>query len=84
MVIQSPHKITDTFRESLKDAIRKGLSNKHVPRFVIEVDEVPMTVNGKKVETLVRGIISRGKLPEKVSNTVSDPGCLGEIGRAHV
>ncbi|ODM21542.1 hypothetical protein SI65_02386 [Aspergillus cristatus] len=77
VVIQSPHKITDTFRESLKDAIRKGLSNKHVPRFVIEVDEVPMTVNGKKVETLVRGIISRGKLPEKVSNTVSDPGCLG-------
>lgn len=73
--------MSNTFRESLKDAIRKGLSNKHVPRFVIEVDEVPMTVNGKKVETLVRGTISSGKLPDKVSNTVANPGCLGVFQR---
>lgn len=73
--------MTDTFREALKGAVRGGLSNKHVPRFVVEMDEVPMTVNGKKVETLVKGIISSGKLPEKVSNTVANPGCLGTFVR---
>lgn len=60
----------------LKDAIRKGLSSKHVPRFVIGVKEVPMTVNGKKVETLVKQIISSGQPPKTISSTVANPGCL--------
>ena len=60
----------------LKDAIRKGLSSKHVPRFVIEVKEVPMTVNGKKVETLIKQVISSGQLPKIISSTVANPRSL--------
>ena len=77
----APAHMTDMFRNGLKYAIRKGLSNKHAPRLMIEVNEIPMTVNGKKVEALVRGIISSGKSPEKVSNTVANPGCLGAFQR---
>lgn len=73
VVMQSPHKITYDFMQSLKDAIRTGLSNKHVPRWFIEVPDVPMTVNGKKAETLAKGIISTGNMPAKVSNTVANP-----------
>ena len=60
----------------LKDAIRKGLSSKHVPRFVIGIKEGPMTVNGKKVETLIKQVISSGQLPKVISNTVANPGSL--------
>lgn len=76
VVMQSSLQMTRDLEQSLKDAIRRGLSNKHVPRFIIEVPDVPMTVNGKKVETLAKGIISTGKMPAKVSNTVANPDCL--------
>ena len=68
--------MTREFEQSLKDAIRRGLSNKHVPRFIIEVPDVPMTVNGKKIETLAKNIVSTGKMPGNISNTVANPGCL--------
>jgi acetoacetyl-CoA synthetase len=50
------------------------LSARHVPRFVFEVPEVPVTINGKKVEIAVKEIIS-GKDVE-ASATVANPACL--------
>jgi acetoacetyl-CoA synthetase len=76
VVMQSGKSFTGQLAVELKDAIRKGLSSRHVPRFVIGVNEVPMTVNGKKVETLVKQIISSGQLPKTISSTVANPGCL--------
>ncbi len=35
-----------------------------------------MTSNGKKVETLVKEVISTGAIPRTVSSTVINPGCL--------
>lgn len=65
----------------LKEAIRRGLSSRHVPRFILAVDEIPMTVNGKKVETLVKEVICTGQLPKVVSSTVSNPECLDNFKR---
>ncbi|KAJ5807928.1 hypothetical protein N7474_009197 [Penicillium riverlandense] len=76
-VVMQPNKLySSQLALELKDAIRSGLSSKHVPRFVIEVKEVPMTVNGKKVETLVKQVICSGQLPKTISSTVANPGCL--------
>lgn len=74
--MQSGKPFTGKLAVELKDAIRKGLSSKHVPRFVIGVKEVPMTVNGKKVETLVKQVISSGQIPKTISSTVANPGSL--------
>lgn len=74
--MQSGKPFTSQLAVELKDAIRNGLSSKHVPRFVIGVKEVPMTVNGKKVETLVKQVISSGQLPKIISSTVANPGSL--------
>lgn len=74
--MQSGKPFTGQLAVELKDAIRKGLSSKHVPRFVIGVKEVPLTVNGKKVETLVKQVISSGQLPKIISSTVANPGSL--------
>jgi acetoacetyl-CoA synthetase len=77
--MQPGNKFTGQLAVELKDAIRKGLSSKHVPRFVIDVKEVPMTVNGKKVETLIKQVISSGQLPKTISSTVANPGCLDDF-----
>jgi acetoacetyl-CoA synthetase len=50
------------------------LSARHVPRFIFEVSEIPVTINGKKVEVAVKQIIS-GKDVE-ASATVANPGSL--------
>ncbi|OQE42160.1 hypothetical protein PENCOP_c004G05693 [Penicillium coprophilum] len=76
VVMQSAKPFTGQLAVELKDAIRKGLSSKHVPRFVVEVKEFPMTVNGKKIETLIKQVISTGQLPKTISSTVANPGCL--------
>jgi acetoacetyl-CoA synthetase len=79
IVMQSEKSFTSQLALELKDAIRKGLSSKHVPRFIIGVKEVPMTVNGKKIETLIKQVVSSGKLPTTISSTVANPDCLNDF-----
>ena len=47
----------------LKDALRRQLSPRHVPNRFIVVDEVPHTLNGKKLEVPVKKILA-GADPE--------------------
>lgn len=81
VIMKSKAPFTDDLSHRLRNAIRQGLSTKHVPRFIIPVREIPVTVNGKKVETLVKHIISRGELPRTISSTVSNRQCLGDFIR---
>ncbi|KIX95100.1 uncharacterized protein Z520_09016 [Fonsecaea multimorphosa CBS 102226] len=76
VVMRAGHSFTNELEQLLKDTIRKSLSPRHVPRFVVEVKEIPMTSNGKKVETLVKEVISTGKIPGTISSTVINPACL--------
>ena len=73
------HQFNHNIKQHLRDAIKTGLSARHVPRFVIPVKEIPMTVNGKKVETLVKQTISTGEFPKLISSTVSNSQCLKEF-----
>ncbi|KFG85095.1 acetoacetyl-CoA synthase [Metarhizium anisopliae] len=59
---------------SIKDTIARELTKRHVPRYVFQVPEIPVTVNGKKVELPVKSIIS-GKTV-KPSGTLLNPGSL--------
>jgi acetoacetyl-CoA synthetase len=68
------HTFTDDVVRRLRKAISQGLSARHVPRFIVEVDEVPVTINGKKVETAVKRIISGREI--NVSSTVANSECL--------
>lgn len=68
------HSLTHELVRRLRNAIAKGLSPRHVPRFIVQVDEIPVTINGKKVETTVKQIISGREI--KVSSTVANPECL--------
>ena len=68
--------LTPALKSSIADAIRTTLTPRHVPRHLIQVQDIPYTANGKKVENVVRDIVS-GRLTT-VSGTVVNPECLEE------
>jgi acetoacetyl-CoA synthetase len=67
-------KFTEELRQKLRNAISKGLSPRHVPKFIIPVEAIPVTINGKKVEIAVKQLISGRDI--KVSSTISNPEVL--------
>ncbi|TFA98824.1 Acetoacetyl-CoA synthetase [Trichoderma ghanense] len=63
----------------IKGAIARELTKRHVPKYVFEVPEIPVTVNGKKVEMPVKKIISGERV--KPSGTLLNPQCLDHFYR---
>jgi acetoacetyl-CoA synthetase len=67
-------RLTESLRHQIQQTIRTGLSPRHVPKFILEVKDIPVTINGKKVEIAVKKIISG--MDVIASSTVSNPECL--------
>ncbi|ORY75798.1 acetoacetate-CoA ligase [Protomyces lactucae-debilis] len=74
--MKDPRSFSQDLVQRIKKEIAKELSPRHVPRYVFMVKDIPMTINGKKVEIVVKQIVS-GQTP-KVSATVANPECLEE------
>lgn len=74
LVMNQGYSLTPELRDRLKKAIKEGLSTRHVPKFILEVPDIPTTINGKKVETPVKQLMS-GK-DVKASATVQNPDAL--------
>lgn len=51
------HQLTDEFKQKIKKVIRENATPRHVPAKIISIRDIPMTINGKKVELAVRNII---------------------------
>ena len=49
--------LNEQLKESIKRTIRENASPRHVPAMVIAVPDIPYTLNGKKVELVVRSIL---------------------------
>ncbi|KAF5701108.1 acetoacetate ligase [Fusarium mundagurra] len=62
--------------EKIREAIRQDLSPRHVPALILEAQDIPYTLNGKKMETLVRDILCKRKVGNLGS--VANPECLIE------
>ncbi|XP_074061475.1 acetoacetyl-CoA synthetase isoform X1 [Macrotis lagotis] len=58
------HSFSQDLVKSIKDAIRLGLSARHVPSLILETKDIPYTINGKKVEVAVKQVIA-GKSVEQ-------------------
>ena len=60
--------------EKVKHMIKVNCSPRHVPEIVLQTDEIPYTINGKKVEIAVKKVIEG----EEVTNTdaLENPGAL--------
>lgn len=60
--------------DSLRKAIRSNLSARHVPSLILEINDIPYTVNGKKVEVAVKKILAG--LPVKNQGALANPQSL--------
>ncbi|KAK5071597.1 hypothetical protein LTR64_004624 [Lithohypha guttulata] len=67
-------KFTAALIGKVKQIISRELSKRHVPKYIFETPEIPMTINGKKVELPVKQVVSGFKI--KPSSTLTNPGCL--------
>lgn len=72
--MRSGHKLTKVLDGQIRREIRQALSPRHVPAYVFPIEEIPYTVNGKKIEIAVKQILSGYKL--KPSGTVANPESL--------
>jgi acetoacetyl-CoA synthetase len=70
-------KLDDKISEKIRATLRKEYSPRHVPDKIYQVDSVPFTLTGKKMEVPVRKILM-GVPPEKAANrdAVANPHAL--------
>ena len=57
VVLRDEAILNDALRDKIKQAIRHGLSARQVPDAIFEIDQVPRTLNGKKLEVPVKKIL---------------------------
>jgi acetoacetyl-CoA synthetase len=67
-------KRTQLLKVKLKAEIGKQLSRRHVPKYIFYVDDIPHSHVGKKLEILVKNVIS-GR--DSKSNVVANPEAVG-------
>jgi len=51
------HRLTDDLKDTIRKTIRRNCSPRHVPAKIIEIADIPYTINMKKVEIAVKKII---------------------------
>ncbi len=49
--------LTDDFKQTINTTIRKQCTPRHVPDEIVQIEEVPYTISGKKTETPVKNIL---------------------------
>src|SRR5437899_1342916 len=56
--------LSDDLKEKIRKALRAEASPKHVPAVILEVPDIPYTLNMKKVETAVANIVNNRRSEE--------------------
>ena len=66
--------LTDDLRGRIKKAIRENTTPRHVPAKIIRIDDIPYTLNMKKVELAVRNVIHGKSVTNK--DALANPASL--------
>jgi acetoacetyl-CoA synthetase len=69
--------LDDALKNKIKKAIRDNTTPRHVPALILPISDVPVTLNGKKVELAVRNMIE-GK-PVTNKDALANPGVLDQF-----
>ncbi len=77
VVLQEGAELDDELRRKIKASIRESTSPRHVPDEIRAIEEVPRTLNGKKLEVPVKKILA-GASPENAASkdSLSNPEAL--------
>ncbi|KAJ7180097.1 acetoacetyl-CoA synthetase [Mycena crocata] len=68
--------LSSSLERQIKDEVRIRRSPRHVPAQIIQVKDIPYTLNGKRVEVLVKKIINGAPLSIVNPSTLANPECL--------
>ncbi len=74
VVLKKPKSLNEDLSFNLKKAIRKDASPRHVPKKIIEVNDIPRTKNNKIVELAVKNAVEGNKI--KNIQALSNPEAL--------
>jgi len=75
--MQEGEKLTDELKNEIKRNLRSTYSPRHVPDAMIEVEDIPRTISGKKMETPVKKILMGMSVDEVASkDAMKNPGSL--------
>ncbi|GBF51015.1 acetoacetate-CoA ligase [Leptospira ryugenii] len=69
-----PNILDEALKRKIQTLIRDQTSPRHVPQIILEVPDVPYTINGKKVELAVKQIVQG--IEVKNRNALANPECL--------
>jgi len=70
------HQMTQEFEDEIRLELRKRRSPRHVPAKIIQVENIPQTLNGKRVEVPVKKIINGASIESINPATLKNPECL--------
>ena len=77
VVLRNGYTLNDDLQKRIKQALRSQYSPRHVPDSIRQIDEIPYTISGKKMETPVKKILM-GQQADRVASpdTMRNPGAL--------
>ena len=67
VVMKEGNVLDEELKNKIRSTLRKDYTPRHVPDEIIQIEEVPYTISGKKMETPIKRILS-GMDPYKVVN----------------
>ncbi|KAG8198897.1 hypothetical protein JTE90_015109 [Oedothorax gibbosus] len=72
--MKNGHAFTGDFKARVEQRIAHAMWYECVPELILEIEDIPYNLNNKKMESIVRKIISTNKVPE--ANNIRNPQCL--------
>ena len=77
VILNPKYQLDDKLLKKLKLQIRTNASPRHVPRIIIQVNDIPRTKSGKIVELAVKNIIEGNKIKNK--EALANPESLNQF-----
>ena len=65
--MQAQSVLSEKLIKQIKKSIRESCSPRHVPAKIIAIEDIPYTINGKKVELAVKQVIQNIEVKNKDS-----------------
>ena len=65
VVLAQGQQLSDELCAEIRQLLRENASPRHVPKFIIAVDDIPKTRSGKNAETAVSALIN-GREPSQI------------------
>jgi acetoacetyl-CoA synthetase len=83
VVLAESATLAPDLEKKLRSVLRDRVSPRHVPDEIVQIPEVPRTLNGKKVEVPIKRLLM-GASPDRVLNpgTLANPRAIAEIEQA--